>query len=324
MSGREREPDTPAWQLALERSVRVGICSWTDRSMLTPGVYYPPGVNTAEGRLRYVVEDFPVLEVDSTYYALPAERNAVAWAERTPQPFAFNVKAFSLLTHHPTRPTGLPKALREALDLTDEKKNLYIGSVPDEVVDEVWSRFASALEPLREADKLTSVLFQFPEWFVPSKDNRAYIVQCRDRMTDLLPGVWTAVEFRNGRWMDTPEQQERTLGFLEREGLPYVCVDMPQGFRSSIPPVVAATADLAMVRFHGRRSATWEKKGISARERFRYDYSADELAEWVPGVTQLRESAREVHVMMNNCYRDYAVRSGKKMTQLTLEATGSA
>jgi uncharacterized protein YecE (DUF72 family) len=62
------------------------------------------------------------------------------------------------------------------------------------------------------------------------------------------------IEFRNRTWM-TPENQEETLGFLAGHRLPYVCADMPQGHRDSIPPVRAATApDLAMVRLHGHSS----------------------------------------------------------------------
>ena len=67
------------------------------------------------------------------------------------------------------------------------------------------------------------------------------------------------VEFRNRTWM-TPENQDETLTFLSRHGLAYVCVDMPQGHRDSIPPVLAATSpDLAVVRMHGH-SDKWRAR----------------------------------------------------------------
>ena len=89
---------------------------------------------------------------------------------------------------------------------------------------------------------------------------------------------------------------------------------MPQGFDSSLPPIAAATADdLAMVRFHGRDPKAWETKSETASERFRYDYSKDELAEWVPKVEELSRQARETHVLMNNCYRDFAVRNAREL-----------
>ena len=67
------------------------------------------------------------------------------------------------------------------------------------------------------------------------------------------------VEFRHRTWM-TEDNQRETLGFLAGNGLPYVCVDMPQGYPSSIPPVLAATSDLAVVRMHGH-SDKWTDQG---------------------------------------------------------------
>ncbi|HVE93015.1 MAG TPA: DUF72 domain-containing protein [Actinomycetota bacterium] len=314
---------SPAWDLALAGRVKTGTCSWTDRTMTAAGVYYPKEARTPEDRLRFYAQDFPIVEVDATYYALPSEANARAWVERTPGDFTFNVKAFSMLTGHPTKVAALPPQLREALPPEEAgKKNVYPDRLPPDMVDEVWDRFCLALRPLGNAGKLGCILFQFPEWFPPGRASRDHILDCAEKLDRLLPGIPCAVEFRNESWMRDDRSQERTLAFLTQHRLPYVCVDMPQGFRSSVPPAVAATAPLAMVRFHGRKSDTWDRKGILPSERFRWDYSEQELSEWGPGVSQLREQAQEVHLMMNNCYRDYAVRSARKVAQLTLETQG--
>jgi hypothetical protein len=61
----------------------VGMASWTDRTLLESG-WYPPEADTPEQRLRYYARQFGLVEVDATYYALPAEQTAVAWAARTP------------------------------------------------------------------------------------------------------------------------------------------------------------------------------------------------------------------------------------------------
>jgi uncharacterized protein YecE (DUF72 family) len=294
--------------------VRVGTASWTDKTLLEPGLFYPKEVKTPADRLRFYADAFPLVEVDASYYSLPSERNSKAWAERTPSGFVFNVKAFGLLTQHPTKPAALPPDLREGLG----DKNLYLEKVPAPVVDEVWERFCGALRPLAAAGRLGAVLFQFPEWFPYGPRNRGYILECRDRLAGLLPDAWCAIEFRNATWMRDAERQERTLSYLAEHALPYVCVDMPQGFSSSLPPVASATAALALVRFHGRRAETWGKRGIAVTERFRYDYSKQELAEWKPRVKELARDAKEVHVLMNNCYRDYAVRSAKTFSQLLL------
>ena len=84
------------------------------------------------------------------------------------------------------------------------------------------------------------------------------------------------MEFRNHTWM-TEDNQKETLDFLSAHDLPYVCVDEPQGYPNSIPPVLAATSDLAVVRLHGH-SDQWQSKDI--QQRFRYRYNDKELEEW--------------------------------------------
>jgi uncharacterized protein YecE (DUF72 family) len=293
--------------------ILVGICGWTEPTLIKEGTFYPPEAKTPEDRLRFYAEQFRIVEVDSTYYSPPTERNSVLWIERTPKEFTFNVKAYSLLTNHPTRPDRMPKDLRELLPAEQaEKRNVYRGKLPGDVVDEVWKRFADALMPLHSAGKLGAILFQFPQWFVIGRDNKDYIVECAERLVDYR----IAVEFRHKTWLE-PRNQDETLSFLEEHDLPLVCVDMPQGLDSSIPPIAATTAkDLALVRFHTRDTKQFTKKGVTAAERFAYRYTERELDEWTPKIHDMSNSARETHVLMNNCYRDYAVRNARQLTSL--------
>jgi uncharacterized protein YecE (DUF72 family) len=288
--------------------ILVGTCSWADKTLVDSG-WYPPMAKTPEDRLRFYAEQFPIVEVDATYYGLPSERNAALWVERTPDDFVFDIKSYALFTHHPAALRSLPKDLREALPSgLQEKRNLYYRDAPPDLRDELWARFNSALLPLDSAGKLGTVLFQFPPWFLPGRDSSDYILEAKQRL-----GQYTiAVEFRNDRWL-SERNQERTLKLLAENAIPYVCVDEPQGFRSSVPSVVAATAPVALVRMHGRNYETWEKKGIGAAERFDYLYGDKELEEWLPRVRQLAEGAREVHVLMNNCHNDQAVRNARQL-----------
>ncbi len=293
--------------------ILVGTCSWTDRSLIESGRFYPPAVKTPEGRLRFYAEAFPIVEVDSTYYSLPSERNAALWVERTPGEFTFDLKAFALFTQHPTAVRSLPKEMREALPAAaQEKANVYYRDLPRELQDEVWQRFASALLPLDSAGKLGVVLLQFPPWFMPGGENKEYILEVKE---ERLPQYTVGVEFRNNLWL-SERNRERTLRFLADHRLPFVCVDEPQGFRSSVPPMAEATASDALVRFHGRNADMWERKGISAAERFAYLYSEEELQEWVDPIHRLAEKAERVHVLMNNCHQDWAVRNARQMAQL--------
>jgi uncharacterized protein YecE (DUF72 family) len=297
-------------------NIWYGTSSWTDKTLLASKRFYPPGVNTPEERLRFYAEQFPLVEVDSTYYALPPERNAALWVERTPAHFVFDVKAFGLLTGHPVALRSLPPRVREQLGgEAQEKKRLYPRDLPEKALDEVWSGFESALAPLVDAGKLGAVLFQFPPWFTNNKRNRESLRETRDRF-----GLPMAVEFRGGGWLDE-DRRERTVAMLAELGMAYVVVDEPQGFKSSTPPVAASTSkDLALVRFHGHNADTWEKPGLTAAERFRYLYSEDELREWVPTVQKLAGEAKQVHILMNNCYEDYGVRNASQMAGLLARA----
>ncbi|MFE9693760.1 DUF72 domain-containing protein [Micromonospora sp. NPDC005806] len=280
--------------------IRVGTASWTDRTLLDSG-WYPQTADTPEKRLAYYARQFPLVEVDATYYSPPAELTARLWADRTPPGFTFNVKAFSLLTGHPTRVGALYKDLRPET----EKKSLYPDDLPPQAYEEVWSRFLSALDPLVDADKLGAILFQFPPWFTIKRSNKQYLLEVAKRCAPLR----AAFELRHASWFDG-DNAEETLGFLRKHELPFVCVDMPQGYKSSVPPVLAATADLTVVRFHGH-SDKWTSKDI--HEKFGYDYSDRELRDWAPKLRELAGEAAQTHVLMNNCYRDYAQRNGQRL-----------
>jgi uncharacterized protein YecE (DUF72 family) len=245
---------------------------------------------------------------------LPAEQTAAAWAARTPDGFTFNIKAFSLFTQHPTPLRSLPADLREAAGKAG-KDRVYLKDVDPELTGAAWERFLAALEPLRSAGKLGAILLQFPPWFPISRANKDYLLACARRAAPRR----VCVEFRNHTWM-TEDNQQETLRFLSANGLPSVCVDMPQGFPSSIPPVLAATSDLAVVRLHGH-SDHWESKDIQLR--FGYRYSDEELEEWAGNVRQLARDAAETQVVFNNCYRDYAHTNAQRLEGL-LGVTGSA
>jgi uncharacterized protein YecE (DUF72 family) len=294
------------------RVVLTGSCSWTDRTLLEQGDWYPRRTMSAEERLRYYAGRFPLTEIDSTYYAPPAEQQARLWAERTPTGFRFDVKAYSLLTGHPTRPASLWRDLREDLpgDL-QAGRNVYARHLAADALGEAWRRFAAALRPLHDAGKLGAVLFQYPPWFVPARENRAEIEALRER----LPEYRLSVEFRSPMWLEEERDRERTLALLEELGLIFVCVDAPEV--SQLPRLFAVTnPDLLVVRLHGRSDSTWTSTARSAAQRFRYLYSETELDELAEAIAATAAQARESHVLLNNCYRDYAVRNAAQLRNL--------
>ena len=288
--------------------IRIGTASWTDKTLIESG-WYPPEANNAERRLRYYTRQFPLVEVDSSYYALPAEQTAAAWAHRSPKGFTFNIKAFSLFTQHPTRVAALPKDLRPAVEkAAGGKPNVYLKDVDPAVTNEAWERFLTALEPLRQTGRLGAILFQFPQWFVIGRARREYILLVAERVAPRQ----VCIEFRNRTWM-SEDNREETLKFLSDHQLPYVCVDEPQGYPSSVPPVLAATAPLAVVRMHGH-SDKWDSRNI--QEKFRYRYPEKELREWAPKVRALAADADTTHVLFNNCYSNDAQVNARQLADL--------
>jgi uncharacterized protein YecE (DUF72 family) len=304
--------------LKLERAtVRIGTASWTDPTMVAPGVFYPPGADDAEERLRYYAGQFPIVEVDATYYALPSRRMGEAWLERTPPDFTFDIKGHALMTGQPSEVKRLPKEIREDLpaELLD-KKRIYGKDLPAELYSAIWDHFLDGLKPLHSAGKLGAVFLQYPRWFYPSNESRDAIVEARERLGD----VPMAVEFRSGTWFNE-KNADRTIRFLEKYEIPFVMVDEPQT-RTALPPIMAVTSPrLAVVRFHGRRTETWEAKNIPVVERFRYLYDEAELGEWVPRVREAAAAARDVHVLMNNCYANYGTTNARELAAL-LQASG--
>lgn len=298
-----------------DHRILTGSCSWTDKTLVQEADWYPRRTMSAEERLRFYASQFPLAEIDSTYYAPPAEQQARLWAERTPEGFRFDVKAYSLLTGHPTRPRSLWRDLREQLDPeVAAKRSIYPHHLDSEALDEAWRRFESALRPLHDAGRLGAVLFQYPPWFVPRRENRREVETLRERMPDYL----VCVEFRSPMWLDGPRGRERTLGMLEEHELVFVCVDAPEV--SGLPRLLAVTNERLMVmRFHGRSDSTWSQTTRSAAERFRYLYSEDELAELAVAVAKPAMETREAHLLMNNCYRDYSVRNAAELRDLLIE-----
>jgi uncharacterized protein YecE (DUF72 family) len=271
-------------------TIRIGTCSWADEALSK--YFYPPGTPSGE-RLPYYAQHFDTVEVDSTYYRLPAPEMVERWAERTPDGFVLHVKAFGVMTRHPVKLDQLPTDLREEAPV-DDKGRLERPS--REFRAEVFRRFREALEPLRSSGKLGGILMQFPTYVVPREASIDYLEFAREQLgeDEML------VEFRHRSWYEEDARAE-TLGLLERLGAAHVIVDAPKTEAKNVPPtVLAVTSPIAYVRMHGRNAKTWNVRGRSAAERFDYLYSDEELGEWVEPLQELAGQVEQVYVMFNN------------------------
>lgn len=280
--------------------VLFGTTSWADRGLVASGSFYPRKSMTARERLGYYASRFPVTEVATTFRFPPTPDLAAQWVDRTPDGFTFDIRVWSLLTGAPTMPDSLWPDLQGAVPARHhDSRRLYASHLPADVLDECWSRFLHALEPLRAAGRLGVLVLQYPGWISPRPEAWAELALASRR----LAGYRAAVEFRSPKWLagDADGAHEAQLEWLEDHRLAYVCVDGPgQGPRAGCG-IVAATADVAVVRFIGRRQVE-DQPWTSP-----YRYRRDELAGWRPRLRELAASSPEVHVIMDNCWGSDAV-----------------
>jgi len=289
----------------------IGTCSWAEKTLLDSKEFYPASVKTAEDRLKYYSGSFQTVEVDATYYALPVKRTALLWSQRTPDNFVFHVKAYGALTGHGINPQSLPKEIRALLPASS-KKSKYIYLKDPYLLKIIADHFKDALYPLRRDNKLGLVIFQYPPWFRYSTKGLDYILTCKN----LMEGIPIAVEFRHGSWL-TPGALDSVIHFMRKHQITYVTADEPQyGSLATIPFIPQATTEIAYFRLHGRNKENWLKKGIPVSLRYDYNYSDDDLKEFIPKIRSISKRTKATYVMFNNCHGASAVKNALRMIEL--------
>ena len=302
---------------AVVHNVLVGTAGWTDPTLVKGGLFYPSGATKSESRLRYYAEHFGLVEVDATYYTLLPAAVAAKWAEHTPPAFSFDVKSFPVLTGHPIDIGRLSRDLRERFTSAGLSGRTKPSRLPPELGVLLEQRFRAMLEPLLSSGKLGSVLLQYPPWFVASRGNARLIEETAERWST----VPLSVEFRHSSWL-VEERRSRVLELLTRRRLSLVCVDEPDAVAGSLSAVTAVTSPkLAVIRMHGRNHENW-RRGATVQERFNYLYSTRELESLVGRAVKLAGEAERVHVVFNNCVRNYAVLNAKGFAVLLGEVMG--
>lgn len=291
--------------------IRVGTCSWAEKTLLASGEFYPPDVRTAEARLRYYAARFDTVEIDSTYYAIPDQRTAWLWDVRTPVGFTFHVKVYGALTGHAVDPRTLPADLRDNIGRpAAEGRSTYIRDRG--VLLEISKRFMEAVLPLARAGKLGLMVYQFPPWFDYKEANLDYLLFCKELTKDAR----LAVEFRHGSWL-TSARSASVFNFLRKNDIIYIAADEPQyGSLATIPFIPQATGDIAYFRFHGRNAGNWLRKNVETSLRYAYSYNDEELRSFVAAVKQADNKAKETYAMFNNCHRGSATTNATRLKEL--------
>jgi uncharacterized protein YecE (DUF72 family) len=242
-----------------------------------------PEGTKTQDMLAEYAKHFSAVELNFTYYGLPKAKNTERMAAVTPKGFEFVVKAHKTTTHE---------------NKVDDIKPLLEG-----------------LSPLAEAGKLSGILCQFPWAFRNTADSRAHLAKVADAFKSLSEKTPLFVEFRHDSWMSKP-----VFDFLSKLGLSFVSVDEPD-IDGLLPREGHVTGELAYLRFHSRNAGNWWGKGGKAR--YDYDYSVNELAEWLPILKDMAAHAGRTFVFFNNCHRGQAARNAESMRAI-LEKAGLA
>ncbi len=232
------------------------------------GAFYPEKQDK-KYMLEYYSSRFPVVEVNSTWHALPSPKSILSMARRMAPDFQFIIKAYKGLTH----------------------------AYKDNDAD--FEFFREVLRPMEDHGKLACVLAQFPWGFKNSERNRDYLRIFREHM----PSQDIVVEFRNEEWIG-----DETLELLRELSMGFCCVDEPR-LKGLVKPHVILSGDIGYVRFHGRNYETWWDRKRQSWERYDYLYNEEELSEWVPGLLRLDDEARRTYAIFNNHYRGKAPRN---------------
>jgi uncharacterized protein YecE (DUF72 family) len=285
-------------------TIRVGTASWTDPGFVAD--WYPVDLPARE-RLVWYAEHFNLVEVNSTFYALPQQKTVARWAEQTPDSFVFGVKLHKLLSRHSTSPDLLPKDLRPWTVL--DKARVHLTPT---IESAVTKRFLEIVEPLRDSGKLGALLLQLS----PAFGTRHHSLKELDHVVELTRGYRLAVELRNRDWF-SEERLDETLAYFRQRRVTMVSVDALRSEHFTVVPAVDTVTNprLAYLRAHGRNARGYIT-GRNVAERFDYDYSIKELHEIADRAAEMAEVAGTTHIIFNNNKSDYAPRAAARFRRM--------
>ena len=298
----------------------MGTASWSEPEFIRAG-WYPPGLAPGR-RLDYYAHRFDLVELNSSFYALPAVAQVQRWVEQTPAGFLMDVKCHRLLSRHATQPEHLPADLREDVETTPRGNVVLTPALEAEMT----SALLAALAPLEAAGKLGALLLQMTPSFSPSAG--ANLTQLEALLGRLRgegrvrgePPRPVVVELRHRGWL-TGTRRVETTAFFAEQGVTLASVDGPVDESGKHPTILPANTDeitcptLAYLRLHGRDPVAY-LTGKTVADRFEYDYSEGELEGVAARVERLAQGSDAVHVVFNNNHADYAPKNAQRFRRL--------
>ena len=286
-----------------EGKILVGTASWSDPGFVAH--WYPKKMKAGE-RLAWYAQHFEMVEVNSTFYAVPDPRTVEKWCRDTPDEFVFDVKLHQLFSFHSTPAKLLPPELQRMAEI-DAKGRV---TVTPKLRDKLLKIFLATMSILRRDNKLGVLLLQLSPAFSPRKHELSELEDLLGQLRDFP----TAVEFRNRNWA-VGDQLRSTIDFLKKHDAIFVNVDAPKSDHFTIMPTElneVTNDDAAYLRLHGRDAKAYTT-GKTVAARFDYDYNEKEIAEVAERSRKLAKEAEEAHIVFNNNNLDYAPRAALRL-----------
>lgn len=247
------------------------------------GVFYPDDLKRKDF-LSYYSTQFTALELNNTFYNMPDAQRLLGFYERSDGKLSFSVKANRLLTHE------IGHGWQQNADL-----------------------FRSAVYPLLEKSALCAVLFQFPQSFHYTDENRIYL----SKLIAQFEGFPVVIEFRHTDWVKSSvfhglQERNASLVFCDMPQLKY----LPDGKALNTPFI----GPLAYIRLHGRNADAWysalNDDSQNGSNRYTYDYSDEELKEFVPIIQSIILTGKKPVVFFNNHPNGSGAKNARRLGEL--------
>ena len=245
------------------------------------GVFYPNDLKRKDF-LSYYSTQFNALELNNTFYNMPDSQRMLSFYDRGEGRLSFSVKANRLLTHE----VGADWIMQAKI-------------------------FRDAVDPLLEKQALCTVLFQFPQSFHYTNENRIYLA----KLIDEFKGFPVVVEFRHAEWI-----KESVLAGLNERGASIAMCDMPE--LKYLPKMrTTPTSSLFYLRLHGRNANAWyaDTATPNGSARYDYNYTDNELKEFVPVIQNVIITGKKPIVFFNNHPNGSGAKNAKRLFELLKE-----
>jgi uncharacterized protein YecE (DUF72 family) len=302
--------------------LKCGLMGWTDEGLVKCGRFYPSLCKNGAERLKHYASKFPVVEVDTSHYAIPSLRIVGDWAKAVKQyrGFQFHVKAFGMFTLKAMACGQLPYEIRQQLESSGDgflnrSRLISWDTLGETLQHNLWSVFNERLSLLHRRNLLGIVLFQFQLDFTPSPVNREWVLYCRSRLPE---GIKMGVEFRCRDWYNVSPPV--TVWFKQIKHCVQIISDelVHELHRNKNRPTLAGTIPILASTHVGVSDDQIVYVRVHRREGKERILDQDWMTMWKKRIDEELNGGQEIHVLFGTAWEDQAV----KNAQLLYKACG--